>query len=276
MAGKDGPEQEDKLTDEFKRISSEGILRDYEKKNRERISDASLIVKDAFDKKWKQLTGNNYYQPVTTVQPPIAAFGKNNTQRSDPRSRKYLSMVRFSKIMWSKTRRKIGKRFQDMFTLDGIVAETEAQRPIFQNLFFDRLKEILGAENAKKIVDLSKDKNDGELSGEFDLNVEGYWEVQFSPAKSENDPIDVALLWEGQCLIIKRMEPVVLPGFYIEVADNATRDHYTQTPESGRKRIGVIQEYPYTVLREASREEYLAQKTSGDAVMRERLRKDEG
>jgi len=275
MPTKDSQEQPDeKLIDEFKRIAAEGILRDYEKKNRDRINEASFITKDAFDKQWVKVTGNSYYQPVTTVQPPQATFGKNNTERSDPRSRKYQASVVFSRIEWNKVKRKIGKKFKDLYVLDGDVKETGQQRPIYQNLDIDRLKYVVGPENAEKIVSMKVDH--GEIKGVFDLKVEGYWEVNFSPAKSENDPIDVRLIWEGQCLIIKRMLPVVLPGFYLEVADNATRDHFIQTPQQGRKKIGVIQEYPYTVFREASRDEFLAQKASGDRVMKERITREDG
>ena len=275
MATKDSQEQlDEKLIDEFKRISAEGILRDYEKKNRDRIKEASFVTKDAFDKRWTVVTGNSYYQPVTTVTPPVATFGKNNTERSDPRSRKYQANVVFSRIEWNKVKRKIGKKFKDLYILDGDVKETGQQRPIYQNLDIDRLKYVVGPENAEKIVSMKVDH--GEIKGVFDLKVEGYWEVNFSPAKSENDPVDVRLIWEGQCLIIKRMLPVVLPGFYLEVADNATRDHFIQTPQQGRKKIGVIQEYPYTVFREASRDEFLLQKASGDRVMKERITREDG
>ena len=273
---KDGQEQQDdSLINAFKRISAEGILRDYEKKNRDKINDSSLIVKDAFDKQWRKVTGNSYYQPVTTVQPPIATLGKNNTERSDPRSRKYMANVLFGQINWSKVKRKMGKKFKELYILEGEIKGTDTVRPIFQNLDIDRLKTVVGAD-ADKIILAAKATDHGEIKGSFNLQVEGYWEVMFSPAKSENEPIDVRLMWEGQCLIIKRMLPVVLPGFYLEVADNATRDHFIQTPEAGRKKIGVIQEYPYTVLREAGRDEFLTQKAAGDRVMKERIAREDG
>uniref|UniRef100_A0A6M3IYB3 Uncharacterized protein n=1 Tax=viral metagenome TaxID=1070528 RepID=A0A6M3IYB3_9ZZZZ len=266
--------EEYKFIDEFKRMAQEGIIREYEKKNRNRINDAPFEVKDAFDKQWVKVTGYHYYQPVTTAKPNYALHGKNITERSDPRSRKYRAIVNFTEISWQRLRRKISKKFVDLYTLNGVASETNTQRPIFQNLSVDRLKDILGVENALKITD-AKEKEYGAITGSFDLSVEGYWEVIFAPAKSENDPTDVWLIWEGQCLIIKRMVEVVLPGFYLEVADNATRDHYTQTPEQGRKKIGVIQEYPYTTLREASRQEYLALKDAGDRIMREKRARDE-
>jgi len=277
MALKDSLEQqEEKMMDDFKKMATESVLRDYEKKHRDRISEASLVVKDAFDKQWIKVTGNSYYQPVTTVAPPTAAFGRNNTERSDPRSRKYRANVVFSEIQWQKIRRKVAKRIRDLYSLKGKVKDTGAVRPIFQNLTVDRLKEIFGEEDTDKIIAAGKANDHGEIKGSFDLKVEGYWEVIFAPAGNLNDPIDVQLMWEGQCLIMKRMIEVVLPGFYLEVADNATQDNFIQTPKDGRKKIGVIQKYPYTVLREAAMEEFLAQKASGDRIMRDKRTRDEG
>lgn len=272
----EGPAQDDKkFIGEFNKISTEAILRPYEVKNRERMAEASAIVRFTFDEQWKKVTGGNYYQPQTTIQAPVAAFGVSNVERSDPRSRRYRAKVAFSKIRWQKIRRKISKRWKDLFILSGTVVSTGDERPIFQNLTINRVKELFGDEKTREILKVAKTETVGELEGSFELEVEGYWEVQFSPKKDKNDTPDVRLAWEGQTLIIQRMKPVVLPGFYIEVADNATKDHYVQNPEQGRKKIGVIQEYPYTVLREASREEYLEQKESGDNIMRDvRARQD--
>ena len=277
MATKDSQEQQEKdFINEFVRIAGEGILRDYEKKHRDRIGEASLIVKDAFDKQWIKVTGNSYYQPVTTVAPPAPAFGRNNTERSDPRSRKYRANVVFSEVHWQKLRRKIGKKIKDLYNLKGKVKETGATRPIFQNLTVDRLKEIFGEQDTEKILVAGKGNDHGVIKGSFDLKVEGYWEVIFAPAGNLNDPIDVQLMWEGQCLIMKRMTEVVLPGFYLEVADNATQDNFIQNEKVGRKKVGVIQKYPYTVLREATMEEFLSQKASGDRIMRDKRARDEG
>lgn len=271
------PQAEKDFIEKFKRISQENILRAFEKKNRKGIGESSLIVKDAFDRQWKKVIGNSYFQPITTIQAPIPSNGKNNTERSDPRSRGYMAEVTFSEIQWQKLRRKINKRFVDLFSLQGITADTKTLRPIFQNLNVNRLKEVLGEKVADKILGKAKNKEDhGTVKGPVDLRVEGFWEVMFSPAKDANDTVNIRLMWEGQCLVMKRMTEVVMPGFYLEVADHATRDHYTQTAKEGRKKIGVIQEYPYTVLREASMEEYLIQKSEGDRIMRDVRAREEG
>lgn len=268
-------DQDKEFINEFIRNKTESVLRDYEKKHRARIIEAPFSVKDAFDRQWKEVTGNSYFQPITTVQPPMATFGKNNTERSDPRSRRYMARVQFDTVFWQLIKRKIGKKFKDLYIIEGKVSGSDEVRPIFQNLTVDRLKAVLGPRDAERIIS-DKAKDHGEITGDFNILCEGYWEVIFMPVKSENEPIDVRLMWEGQCLIIKRMVPVVLPGFYLEVADNATRDHFIQTPEQGRKKIGVIQEYPYTVTREATRDEFLKQKAAGDAIMREKMIKENG
>ena len=268
-------DQDKNFMNEFSRNKTEAILREYEKKHRGRIGEASFAVKDAFDRHWKEVTGNSYFQPVTTIQPPQATFGRNNTERSDPRSRKYMARVSFDTIYWQRIKRKIGKKFKDLYVIDGTVSGTDETRPIYQNLTVDRLRDVLGQNDSEKIM-ADKSNDHGKITGSFNLLCEGYWEVMFMLARSENDTIDVRLMWEGQCLLIKRMTAVVLPGFYIEVADNATRDQFTQTPQQGRKKIGVLQEYPYTTLREATRDEFLRQKASGDAIMREKLVREDG
>jgi hypothetical protein len=175
-------------------------------------------------------------------------------------------------------RRKISGKETALYILHGEVAGNGSVRPIFNNLGANRVKTILGKKAAEKIISDSSDEEtaEGEVKGAFELEVEGYWEVQFAPMSSQNDTVDVRLFWEGQCLIMKRMVPVVLPGFYIEVADNAIRDHYIQNEKVGRKKVGNVQQYPYTVFREATAEEYLTQKAHGDKIMKAVRERDDG
>lgn len=272
----EGNEPQEQLEKEFSRISQESILRAWEEKNRERISEAPFSTKDSFDKLWKKVIGRSYYQPVTEQPAMPSMNGQNNTQRSDPRGCKYRENITFSTILWQKLpRRKIGKRYRDLFTIKGIVQDNGSERPVYQNLTTERISELLSVEVKDKLMKASKTIDHGEVKGPFSIDVEGYWEVIFSPQSGPNDPKDVRLHWEGQCLVIQRMKNVVLPGFYIEVADNALRDHYTQTPEDGRKKVGTIQEYPYTTLRRATREEYLIQKEAGNKIQRAALRREE-
>lgn len=261
---------------EFQQILTEVNLRAFEHKNRDKIAGMPFAVRDLFDKHWEKLTGKGYYQPITTAPVVMPFGGQNNKERSDPKSRDYCARIVFSSVSWQKIpRRKIGKKFVDLFNLKGVEQDTQEERPIYQNLDGERLKTILGVKAKDKIVEQAKTIDHGELEGPFEIKVEGYWLVTFSPQQSPNDTKDVRLMWEGQCLIVQRMKEVVLPGFYIEVADHALRDHYTQTPQEGRKKVGTIQEYPYTVIREATRQEYLEMKAKGDEIQREKLRREE-
>jgi hypothetical protein len=273
--GKSTQEQEDKFIDEFKRISQELILRGYETKNRAKILSSSFLVRDTFDKKWTEIIGSAYFQPITTAPVELPMYGKNVARRFNPASTEYKTEVTFTEVTWQKTRKKIGKKYQDFFNLTGIEAVTKSPRPIFQNLSYDRLVNVLGESLAIKITKEAKTEPTGNIKGPLDIWVEGFWEVQFAPMKDPNDPKDVRLTWENQCLIIKRMTPVVLPGFYLENADHATRDTYEQSPERGRVKVGTIQEFPYTVLREATMEEYVEMRATGDRIMREKRQKVE-
>lgn len=269
------PQEQQDLVNEFSRISQDSILRQWEKKNRERIAAASLTVREAFDNVWKKRIGQSYYQPVTTQAVPTAV-GQNNTERSDPKGSLYKENVVFSSVSWQKLpRRKIGKRFKDLYNLKGVVQSDGEERPIFQNVDTERLADLLSVDAKDKIIGEAKTKDHGDIDGPFTISVEGYWSVIFSPQSGKNDTRDVRLMWEGQCLIIQRMQEVVLPGFYIEVADNSLRDQYTQNAKEGRKKVGTIQTYPYTTLRRATRSEYLLQKQAGNEIQREAQRREE-
>jgi len=153
-------------------------LSTYEQENRDRIVEASVVVRNAFDHKWKTVIGTSYFQPVTTIIKPDV----RKTERVDPKSKGY----------------------------------------------------------------------------------KGFWEVLFSPKAKPDDQNDVTLSVDGVCLQMKREAPVVLPGPYLEVADHGVYPTYIQLPGQDRKIAGRIKFFPYTVLREATEEEYIAQKASGD------------
>ena len=155
-------------------------LRVYEQENRSRIVEGSVVVRNAFDDKWRTITGWPYFQPVTTITIEDSTLKK--VERMDPKSKGY----------------------------------------------------------------------------------KGWWEIIFSPKAKPDDPNDVTLALNGVCLQIKREAAVVLPGPYLEVADHGVYPTYIQLPGQDRKIAGHIKFFPYSVLREATEAEYLAQKKSGD------------
>jgi hypothetical protein len=141
--------EDTEFINKFRRISAEVVLRQFEKKYRDDIGKASASVKDAFDNVWKKVTKvGPYFQPITTVPKTAISLRHNDVERSDPKSRNYRAIVRFSRINWMMHRLKIRKRFWDFFNLKGIVSETERERVIYHNLRAVRLAQILGKENA--------------------------------------------------------------------------------------------------------------------------------
>ena len=255
----------------FKRISDERVLRQWEEKNRPEILKSGMETKDEFDKLWEKLTGKPYFQAITVASAPKPFTGKNNTDASDPKSCNYRETRLFKQISWQRTRVKIKRKMTPHYTLFGVDAESGVNRQVFVNLSEERLFAVLGKELAQEIV--SSKNNSGEKDINLDLEVQGFWQVMFTPKQDPNDTVDVHLHWEGQVLVIERMKSVILPGFYIEAADNAIRLHYVQTPETSRKVVSHVQMYPYTVQRMSTYEEYVKQKAEGDRITRDAMKK---
>lgn len=261
---------------EFRSISTESILLQYEGKNRDRLEEPPYAVYRAFNAKWKELTGKRYHQTVTTVPQVFSPFdGKNDTRRSDPRAMNYREPLRFNKIIWQKIRQKIGKRMRDSYQIDGIVTDTDKLRSIFGRLSVERLYEVFGNKNAGEIIDGAKKEKRGELQVDIDVDVEAYWRVQFAPQKDQNDTLDVRLKVDDVCLRPLRMIPVIIPGFHLEDADHTTKDIFTHEPGEGRKSIGKEQKYPYTVFEKVTQEAYLIDLAKGNKEQRESERKKE-
>jgi len=276
--GQEGSEAQEPnaLVKDFSEIVMERGIREWEVKHRDDIANESLIVRDTFDKKWKSLTGKPYFQAITTVKQVFSPVdGRNDLERGDPRSMNYREALKFSKVLWHKIRRRVGKKLTDLYLIDGIVKDTGTSRPIYRNLAIDQLYLIFGDKLASEIIAASKKEDRGEKEIDIDLSIEAFWEIQFAPQKDQYDTKDVRLTVEDVCLRFLRMIPVIVNGYHLENADHATKDIYSHDPEKGRQIVGKVQKYPYTVLRKASMEEFLAQKESGNAQQREAERRQE-
>ena len=258
------------------KVEKESDIRQLEGKNRDFLEFPSRYVRTAFDAKWKELTGSPYWQRITTVPVVMAPYdGRNDTRRSDPKSMNYRQLMPFEKIYWQKIKRKVGKKIKDFFVIEGVPKDADKKRLIFGSLSVERLYDVFGDQIASKIMSQSKKDVRGYLPVAIDIDVEGYWEVQFAPQKDQNDTKDVRLTVEGICLRALRMVPVMIPGFYLENADNTTKDIHSHEAGKGRMVTGKVQKYPYTVLRQVSMEEYLAFKKEGDKIQREAERREE-
>jgi len=124
---------------------------------------------------------------------------------------------------------------------------------------------------------------DGELKTIFEerevtegyIADDGYWEVRFQPKASPTDPNEVDLSVNGLCLHIQRDVPVILPGPFLECADNGTYPVYIQLPNQPRKVTGYRMHFPYIVLRRCTREEYEEGLNEGNRLTAEARRLEE-
>lgn len=94
-------------------------------------------------------------------------------------------------------------------------------------------------------------------------HIETYWRVKFNAKSHVNESDDVMLSVNGEVLIMKREQEVILPERFLVCADNATYPHFQQLPNKPRKVIGHIKTFPYTRLGEATKREYETQRNAG-------------
>lgn len=105
---------------------------------------------------------------------------------------------------------------------------------------------------------------------------EKYWAVIFNSKSRADDEDDVILTVNYETLIAQREVETIIPSKYREAADNATYPIFKQLPNQPRKDLGKVRVYNYRVVREATKEEYLAQKKSGTEKTREDMMKNVG
>jgi hypothetical protein len=98
---------------------------------------------------------------------------------------------------------------------------------------------------------------------------EKYYRVRFQPKSSPEEERDVMLSVNCVPLIIPRNVETIIPERYKICADNAITIKYEQKPGESRKIAGEVLKFPYMLIGEATREEYLALKAAGDKATRE-------
>jgi hypothetical protein len=104
---------------------------------------------------------------------------------------------------------------------------------------------------------------------------EEFWEVTFHEKAHPNDTKDVELAVEGEVLLIKRGDPVIVPLRFLKAADNGVYDVFQQMPGETRKRVSKVQTYRYTRIKQRSREEYEDMKQEGDRIQTEFRKRQE-
>jgi len=275
------PQEEQDLINKFKRISSEDALLGFEKKNREAILNSSLFLQNEFNQLYKKITGKAYLQPITAqgvfrekdpTEEPLHPKATNYRQK------KHFAQVEF--VKHERTKRHRNYQYTEQikeYDLWGITSDGDKDL-IELNVTPDAMPNFIGKDISASIIK-SKEKQ-GRVECDKELWVIGYWYVIFAPAGQKHDTEDVQLSHQGACLQIQRNIKVPLPGTYLEVADAGRFPVYKQNPESldeskqGRKIIGWVMFYPYTVLGVATKQAFESVKASGDRIAK-KLRSEE-
>lgn len=86
-----------------------------------------------------------------------------------------------------------------------------------------------------------------------------YWWVKFHQAADKNATPDVILACNGDTLLLQRGKEVCVPDRFLEIADNALQERFTQEPGHERKALAPVITFPYDRIREGSEEEFRAQ-----------------
>ena len=92
---------------------------------------------------------------------------------------------------------------------------------------------------------------------------EKYYRVMFGAKSSPTDPEMVELHVNFETLVIQRGKEVVIPARFKECAEHALYPQYKQEPGRERKVAGYRQIFPFSVLGEGTKAEYLKSKKDG-------------
>lgn len=258
----------------FKNMKTASELEAFEAKNRSMIDDAPAEVRRAFNEKWKEVTGQWYYVPVTSIPKPSTT----SPTPLHPKMADYRTVKRAKAIQWDRIveMRKAGTQYYSAtFYQVKAVLEDDTTNLIGVKLTKDIVARFCGKEIAEKI-DRDKKTTSGIVDANCDVTCIGYWVVIFHPQAHENETVNVYLSNNGMALQAPRQVEVIMPGPHLEKADNGTYPKYRQEPGFDRKVVAHIQFYPYTPVREASEAEFWAQKAKGDAEEEQLKKRAEG
>jgi hypothetical protein len=99
-----------------------------------------------------------------------------------------------------------------------------------------------------------------------------FW-VRFNAKAKPTDTDDVQLSVEGETVVIRREQPVCLPGKFLECADHARYPHFQQLPNKPRKITAWIMTYPYQKIKEGTKEEFETMLKTGTKKLLSDIRK---
>jgi len=107
-----------------------------------------------------------------------------------------------------------------------------------------------------------------------DAKAEKYYKVMFNHKGSPNDENDVTLIVNGEPLVLQRGVATIIPGRYKECADHATYPVFTQKPNEARKQVSTVMVFPYSLMGEATEEEYLELLREGNKKTKDAISAD--
>ena len=90
-----------------------------------------------------------------------------------------------------------------------------------------------------------------------------YKRVRFEPKSNPIDTNDVVLAVQGFQVKCQRGVETICPDFILEAADHATYKKFTVRPGEGRKVGETIRKFPYSVLGDATPEQFFSELRSG-------------
>jgi hypothetical protein len=94
--------------------------------------------------------------------------------------------------------------------------------------------------------------------------------VRFEMKSNPTDPNDVVLAVQGFQVKCQRGVETIVPDFILsEASDHATYKKFTVRPGEGRKDAEIIRKFPYSVLGDATYEEFIKELRAGTKKTRQ-------
>jgi hypothetical protein len=93
--------------------------------------------------------------------------------------------------------------------------------------------------------------------------AERYFKVRFHDKRHSTEQDSVELVVNGESLVVQRGIQVCIPERYVECAEHAQYPQFSQKPGEDRKCVGYLRVFPFDILGDGTREEFLALKRDG-------------
>lgn len=102
-----------------------------------------------------------------------------------------------------------------------------------------------------------------------------YKRVRFHEKSQDGQPVDIVLAIGDEVLVVRRGVETIVPQVFLEVADHAVVVGWKYNPETQANVPTRIQKYGYSLIGDATEEEYLKLKSEGTEKTKEELARSE-